>query len=223
MVNQQLRSSRALRNGRRHIILRHPPSVGRCAAHLKVKRHTLALQNLCGEVCSSLRHTVYRQALHIFVFSADTRRRNCNGVTVVPVDRHLFKQWGANGCNAIAVGQRIQTHRGKDIPGAQFAIVVIAQIALPNFFAHKQAIQRIPDKLCSSPRTVCIEIHIRNVMRRLVGHMDLPLFRITAFPVFLMAGPGARIGCANRRVSFIQLITQSRSPILVSGHSVQIG
>ena len=60
-------------------------------------------------------------------------------------------------------------------------------------------------------------------MRRLVGHMDLPLFRITAFPVFLMAGPGARIGCANRRVSFIQLITQSRLPIPVSGHSIQIG
>lgn len=102
MVNQQLRSSRALRDGRRHIRALHAPGFGRRSAHGELQGNSLALQHLGHEVGSSLLYTVDGQALDVLVFSADARRQNCNGVTVVPVDRHLFKQWGANGCNAIA-------------------------------------------------------------------------------------------------------------------------
>ena len=87
-----------------------------------------------------MRLAVDADALDVLVLPADVLCGDGDGSFIVPVDDRLFKQRRAQGGDAVAVGQGVETQGGEDVPGAGLRVVLVAEVALTDLLAHIEAV-----------------------------------------------------------------------------------
>ena len=153
--------------------------------------------------------TIDGKAANINICAAVIRRLDDQIVAVFMMEGNLLEQWRAKDQFTVAHIQRIEAHGTEDKPCRHFTVILITDVSLADAAANIALPQYLPNFLLRTVRPTGIEIHIWNMMGRLVAvaifaHLDF--LRFPALMDALICAYSVRFQCRLKQL--IQLFSQ---------------
>ncbi len=169
-VVQRTRNLSGLRRREGHVVSAGAPR-GRLRAHGEAQVGAVR-QLLVRDRRGGVALAVDGQVPHVDVALAGVRGVD-HHVAAGQMQGRPLEQRGADDVVTARRLQRVQAQRAEDPPGGSGAVVLVAGVALPDVGAEPAAVQRLADRLLRLVRLLGVVVHVRDVVRDLVG--DAPL------------------------------------------------